>query len=334
MAKTYEDIGKDAIEFITKGFPNAGTFKVTAETKTPNGVSVRSAGTRSFDFKDNNTVDEKISAEVEPKLKVDDIEISGKISTAGEYEAGVTYENVFTKGAKATLTATQSDRDGNAIKGSAAFKNEDFSVKAALKHPFKQPTHVNWSGEATYRHEKVFAGVSATFDQAVKGKETPEKDQPKDKLNYNLKGGYVAHDQQFVISVENQPNKDKKTIAVSPILSIFSVNYLYVLSAALKFGFGASVEKKNLQGPAVHTSTEYKVDKDTVVKGKLSFVNSAAAEDRDIRLAVAVKQNVTERVNVTVGADINARALLQTPRGPANLGSTKPHSFGFEVKFQ
>ena len=334
MAKTYEDIGKDATEFITKGFPNAGTFKVTAETKTPNGVSVRSAGTRSFDFKDNNTVEEKISAEVEPKLKSDDIEVSGKISTAGEYEAGVTYENLFTKGAKASLTAAQSDKDGNSLKGSASFKNDDFAVKAGLKYPFKQPTHVNWSGEATYRHDKLYAGVSATFDQAVKGKETAEKDQPKDKFNYNLKGGYVANDQQFVVSVENQPNKDKKTVAVAPVLSFFSVGYLYVLSSALKFGFGASVEKKNIKGPEVHTSTEYKVDKDTVVKGKLSFVNAAAPEDRDIRAAVAVKQNVTERVNVTLGADINARALLQTPRGPANLGSTKPHSFGFEVKFQ
>jgi len=333
MAKTYEDIGKDASEFITKGFPNAGTFKAIAEIKTPNGVTVKSTGTRSFDFKDN-TVEEKVSAEVEPKIKCDDVEVSGKISTAGEYEGGVTYENLFTKGAKASVTAAQSEKDGNSIKGSASFKNDDFSVKAGIKYPFKQPTHANWTGEVTYRHDKMFGGVSLAYDQAIRGKETPEKDQPVDKFNYCLKGGYIASDQQFIVAVENTQNKDKKTIAVSPVLSIFSVNYLYVLSSALKFGFGAAVEKKNLKGPEIHTSTEYKVDKDTVVKGKLSFVSAAAPEDRDVRVAVAVKQNVTERVNVTVGADINARALLQTPRGPANLGSTKPHSFGFEVKFQ
>jgi hypothetical protein len=327
MAKTYEDIGKDATEFITKGFPNAGTFKVIAETKAPNGVSVKATGTRSFDFKDANTVEEKVSAEVEPKLKCDDIEVSGKLSTLGEYEAGVTFDNLFTKGAKASVTAAQSDKDGNSLKGSASFKNDDVAVKVGVKYPFK-PSHVNYSGELTYHNDKIHAGVSATYDRAA------NQDQDKDKFNYNIKAGYIAQDQQFVVSVENQPNKDKKTTAVSPVLSIFSVNYLYSLSSALKFGFGAAVEKKNLRGPEIHTSTEYKVDKDTVIKSKLSFVNSSAAEDRDVRLAVAVKQNVSERVNVTVGADINARALLQTPRGPANLGATKPHSFGFEVKFQ
>jgi hypothetical protein len=248
MAKTYEDIGKDASEFITKGFPNAGTFKVIAETKSTNGVSVKSTGTRSFDFKDANTVEEKVSAEVEPKLKCDDIEVSGKLSTLGvygEYEAGVTFENLFTKGAKATLTAAQSEKDGNSLKGSAAFKNDDFAVKAGLKYPFKQPTHVNWSGELTYRaSDKVYAGVSATFDQAIRGKETPEKDQPKDKFNYNFKGGYITNDQQFVASIENQQNKDKKTAIISSVLSFFSVNYLYSLSSALKFGFGASLRRE------------------------------------------------------------------------------------------
>jgi hypothetical protein len=174
MAKTYEDIGKDASEFITKGFPNAGTFKAIAEIKTPNGVTVKSTGTRSFDFKDN-TVEEKVSAEVEPKIKCDDVEVSGKISTAGEYEGGVTYENLFTKGAKASVTAAQSEKDGNSIKGSASFKNDDFSVKAGIKYPFKQPTHANWTGEVTYRHEKMFGGVALAYDQAMRGKETPEK---------------------------------------------------------------------------------------------------------------------------------------------------------------
>jgi len=99
MAKTFEDIGKDANEFITKGFPNSGTFKVIAETKAPNGVTVKTTGTRSFDFKDKDTVEEKLSAEVEPKFKSGEIEVSSKLTTGGEFEAGVTIENIGTKGA-------------------------------------------------------------------------------------------------------------------------------------------------------------------------------------------------------------------------------------------
>jgi len=68
------------------------------------------------------------------------------------------------------------------------------------------------------------------------------------------------------------------------------------------------------------------------VKGKLSVIQAAKPEDKEFRVAVAAKQNVTERVTVTVGADINARAVLGAPgKGPAG---GKPHSFGFEVKFQ
>jgi len=107
---------------------------------------------------------------------------------------------------------------------------------------------------------------------------------------------------------------------------------LYTLSSALKFAFSASVERNNLKGTEVSAGGEYKVDKDTVCKGKFTVVQAPNPDDREFRLGLAVKQNVTERVNVTVGADINARALLGAP-GKVSLGSTKPHSFGFEVKF-
>jgi len=179
----------------------------------------------------------------------------------------------------------------------------------------------------------LYSGLQVSYDKAIVPKDVPENDAPKDKLLYNLKGGYLADDQQLIVSVENQLNKDKNTVATAPILNIFSLNYLYTISNALKFGFGASVEKQNVKGPELHTSTEYKVDKDTFVKTKVSLINSAVADDRDFRVAIGVKQNVTERVNVTVGADINARAVLATP-GKSTLGTTKPHSFGFEVKFQ
>jgi len=184
------------------------------------------------------------------------------------------------------------------------------------------------SGEATYCHENLHAGVQVLYDRAIV---KSEKGQP-DKLLYNLKGGYIAKDQQLAASVEQEPNKDNKSSVNIPVLNIFSLQYLYTLTDTLKFGFGASVEKHSARGPEIHTATEYKVDKDTVIKSKFSFVNSSVADDRDFRVAVGLKQNVTERVNVTVGADLNARAILGT--GKSTLGTTKPHSFGFDVKFQ
>jgi len=217
------------------------------------------------------------------------------------------------------------------LRGNVSFKNDQFSTKGGVKFPFKAPAHSNWNGEVAYRHENIFAGAEVKFDKAIRGaEETAEKDQPKDRLLYNLKGGYQAADQQFTITIENQLNKDKKTSGAVPILNIFGVNYLYALTSALKFGFGAAVERHNAKGTEVHAATEYKADKDSIFKSKFSLVNAPAADDREFRLAFALKQNVSDHVNVTVGADVNARALL----GKANLGSTKPHSYGFEVKFQ
>jgi hypothetical protein len=334
MAKTFEDIGKDAVEFITRGFPNSGTFKVIAETKTPNGVSVKATGTRSFDFKDKDTIEEKLSGEVEPKYRFDDIEVSSKLSTVGEFETGVSFENVATKGAKVSFAGVQSDKDGNALKGSAAYKNDQVSVKAGVKFPFKVATHSNWNGELTYRHDRLYAGAELKYDLAIRGgPEVLEKDQPKDRSLWNLRGGYIAADQQFVLSVENQFNKDKKTTAQVPVLNLLNINYLYAITAALRFGFGASVERHNAKGTEFHAATEYKADTDSVFMGKVSVVNAPVPDDREFRLALALKQNLSERVNVTVGADINARALLGTP-GKATLGTTKPHSYGFELKFQ
>jgi len=296
-------------------------------------VSVKSTGTRSFDYKDKDTIDEKLSAEIEPKFKTGDIEVSSKLSTVGEFEGGVTFENVGTKGAKVSVTAAQSDKDGNSLKATAAYKNDQVSIKAGGKFPFKVLTHSNWNGEITYRHEDLFVGAEVKLDKAIRGgEETPEKDQPKDRILYNVKGGYHSGDHQFTIAVENQLNKDKKTSTQVPILNLFNVNYLYLISSALKFGFGASVERHSAKGTEIHASTEYKADKDSVFKFKSSFVNSAIADDREFRLGFALKQNVSEHVNVTVGADVNARALLGT--GKSTLGSTKPHSYGFEVKFQ
>jgi len=140
---------------------------------------------------------------------------------------------------------------------------------------------------------------------------------------------------QGIISAESQINRDKNTVAKTPIFHLFNFNFLYTVSSAIRVAFGATVERNNAKGVELSAAGEYKVDKDTVLKGKFSVVNADKADDREFRLGFAGKQNLSERVNVTVGADINARALLGTSGAPAGFpGTTKPHSFGFEVKFQ
>jgi len=235
-----------------------------------------------------------------------------------------------------SFTGFQSDKDGAAVKGSVAYKNSQVSVKAGAKFPFKQNAHVNCNGELTIRHDDIHVGVDVRYDKAVvaavpEGGEKP-KDVPQDRMLPNVKLAYLTEPLQVVASVEDQLNRDKATSAKTPVFHLFNLNFLYTFSSAIKLGFGASVERSNAKGVEIAAGSEYKVDKDTVLKGKFSVVNAPAPEEREFRLGVAMKQNVTERVNVTVGADLNARALLAP--GSAAPGTTKPHSFGFEVKFQ
>jgi hypothetical protein len=329
MAKAFEDIGKESVEFITKGYPNSGTFKVACETKTPNGVGLKATATRSFDSKG-----EKIGAELEPKFdwQQHNIELSGKLATGGDFEGGVTFNDIATKGAKVSFTGFQSDGSGSAAKAVASYKNEQATAKAGVKFPFRDNTHVNWNGEVTVRHENIHAGADVRFDQAVPAA-NPEGEQPKDRFLYNFKAAYVTSEFQAMAHAEDQVNKEKTTLSKYPVYHLLNFNFLYAVTSAIKFGFGASVERNNARGVELSAGGEYKVDKDTVVKGKFSVVQAAKPDDREFRIGLAAKQNLSERVNVTVGADVNARALLGAPGG-ASLGATKPHSFGFEVKFQ
>jgi len=331
MAKSYEDIAKESSEFITKGFPNSGVFKLSTESKTPNGVTIKASATRSFDFKDKDVVEEKLSAEIEPKIefKEEGIEVNGKLTTGGEFEGGVSFVDIGTHGTKVSFSGIQSDKDGSAVKGSVAYKHPQVTVKVGAKVPLKQNTHVNYNAEATFKHENFHVGADVRFDQAVRG-EAVEVHQLHDRALYNVRGGYLSDSQHFVLSVENQLHRDKKTI-----LNLFAVNYLYFVSYLVRFGFAASVERNNLRGTEVAVGGEYKVDKDTTLRGKFTVVQAIKEEDREFRVGLAAKQNLSDRVNVTVGADINARALLGAPNHhKLNLGTTKPHSFGFEVKFQ
>jgi len=300
-------------------------------------VSLKANAARSLEHK-KGAYTEKLTSEFEPKWewKEHNAEFSGKASVAGDFEGGISLSDVATAGTKVSVTGYQSDKDGMAVKGQLAFKNSQFSAKGGAKFPFKPNSHMNCNGELTFRHDNIHAGADIRYDKAIVAVPAEGAEKPKplaDRLLYNVKLGYLTDQLQVVAFVEDQMNKEPN--AATPIFHTFNMNFLYTLTSAIKLGFGFSVERNNEKPVEISAAGEYKVDKDTSLKGKFSVVNAKVADDREFRLGLALKQNVTERVNVTVGADLNTRAILGTPGNPASApGSTKPHSFGFEVKFQ
>jgi len=335
MAKPYEDIGKDGSELISKGFPNSGNFKLTSETNTPNGVTVTSTASRIFETKDDKR-EEKISGTVEPKFEwaEHNAEITSKLSTVGEFELGTSVKDLGTKGTKFGFTGIQSDKDGIALKVNGAFKNDNVSIKAGVKYPFKVKSHVNYNGELTFRYpDYLYWGADVRYNSAIPGPSTLSvSEQPVDQHFWNAKVGFISEDHQINIALEQSENKDKKTQKANPVLQTLNLGFFQTINESLKLAFGFTAERANVKGIEFATAGEYKVDKSTSLKSKFSVVGAKDEADKEFRLGLAVKQLVAEHATVTVGADINARALLGGPQ--AEVGSSKPHSFGFEIKFQ
>jgi len=309
---------------LNKGFPAHGTFKISAETKTPNGIALTTTATRSVDEKG-----EKISATLEPKYewKQQNIEFTGKLAAEGLYEAGLSVKDLGTAGTKVTITGIESDKDGIAAKLGLAYKSENLGVKAGVKYPFHVNSFANLNAEAVFRYpENVFWGVDIRYDVPVRDPDT-KSELKKTTHFWNAKASYVAELFQATVHLENVSNRGK-TADDHPTLSLLHLSLLQHVNLSTKFAAGLSVEQKNLQGAGIALATEHKVDKDTVLKGKLAVTWADAPNDREFRVALGAKQQVSEHAAITLGADINTRAIL----GSAT-GSTKPHSFGFEIKW-
>jgi len=295
---------------------------------------VTSTGSRSFEIKDGAS-EEKLSGTVEPKFdwKAHNTELTGKLSTLGEFEGGFSIKDLATKGTKFGVNFLRSDKDGNALKSSIAWKNDLVSVKAGVKYPFKTKTYINWNGEAVVRYpESLYWGVDLRFDSAIREPDlnTPESEQPKNQLFWNAKGSYVSGNNQVTLGFENVANKDKKTNKANPSLSSVTIGFYRVINDSFKLALGVNHEVKQLKGTEVTLGGEYKLDKDSLLKSKIGFVDAKDNADREIRLGLGLKQNLSENCTATLGADVNVRAVFARP--DTKLGSTKPTPCGIEIK--
>jgi len=306
MAATfYDDLGKNADDLINKGFPAEGSFKVSTETKTSNGVSLVTTGRRFF--KNGN---ENVEALFEPKFNwtEQNVEVTGKLSTGSEYETGVSVKDVGAKGSKLSLTANQ-NKAGVSAKTGVDFKNESIAFKSAVTVPDDfagKPIGVEASAVAAYENVNVGSKVNVATAHTQGDKETALS------FFWNLKAGYLQPLWQAVAWFNNA-NKS----------NVVGASFYQEVTPAVKLGTSFSVDRLAANpSPAANVTGEYKYASDTVLKSKLG-VNAA----KDLRAGLALQQNWTTSSTVTVAADLNALQLLGTNKGDA-------HSFGVEIKLK
>jgi len=306
MANFYDDLTKSADDLIGKGFPAEGSFKLSTETKTDNGVTLTTTGRRFF-----KGTDEFVEALFEPKFTwaAQNVEFTGKFSTLAEYETGVSVKDLAGKGSKFSVTGNQGAK-GWSVKPGGEFKNENVATKLAVTVPddrVGKPVNVEASAVASYEKTYNLGGKVSYNTGFTKGSAAVEPT-----LSWGVRAAYVAPLWSDVIGVSQSAGSQVATGA-----------YYQKVTDATTLAATMSVDRlAAAPAPAASVAGEYKYAPDTTLKGK--FAVTAA---KDFRLGFALAQNWTTASTVTIGADVNALNLLGSQKGAA-------HSFGVEVKLK
>jgi hypothetical protein len=303
MAKFYDDIGQDSNDLLTKGYPVNGSLKVSAETKTADGVSLIATIRR---FVKDKAVAVELGLEPKYEWAARNVELSGNVNTSAEYSGTATLKDVGTKGTKIGVTAS-SNAKGVSYKATTSLKNDNAAVKAAGTFALGDKPIV-LEGSVVYAYEKrFFGGLSGNFTTSSGDK------------NAVVLGGAKVGVEQGDIQAHLSGNLTEKNLLIG-------VGWFQKISSALKIGANAIVDAKQVAGPAATLGSEYKFDDLTALKNKVGVqYHSDGSKPWEARLGVGLKHALSSNLTSTIAADVNVRQLLGT-----NAGAD--HSFGLEVK--
>jgi len=304
MAKFFDDIGKDSNDLLNKGFPSLGTYRVIAETKTDNGVSLTATGRRFV--KDKVT---SVDATFEPKVnwKARNVELSGSLNTSAEYTGTVTLKDLGAKGTELALSA--SSKGGEiTTKDTVSYKDDNVATKTTATYSFKdKPIVVDASAVGAYE-KRFFGGGNVNYTFAGSSKAL---------LLWGVKAGVDQNDTQAHLFANST---EKNNLFVGAGL-------LHKISSALKLAANLTADAKNIVGPSATLGVENKFDDLTTLKTKVNVqTHTDGSKPTEARLGLGLKQSLNSNFSATVGLDVNVRQLLGT-----NAGAD--HSFGLDLKF-
>jgi len=263
---------------------------------------------------------EKLEFTIEPKFewKEHNLEFSGKLSPAssGAFESGLVFKDLFTPGIKVGVTGVH-DKDGLSGKLSLSHKTDLLAVKGSAQYPFEDNKPIKLAGSAVVNvvpHTYVGGEVKYELAYMDKSKNVPAQ------LGYQMLLAHVAGSTQLqVFSRHDIPKKPGK------FSNIVGFGLFQQISDVLKFGFNASLCRKNSQGPAATIVSDYQYTSSTAYRSKLTVKSGIADEPTELRLGLGLTHKLSPSVTVTGGLDVNLRKALGTNEG-------QDHSFGLELK--
>jgi len=309
MAKHFGDIRKDPTDLLNNEFPADGTVKVNVQSKTADGLTLKTTLNRGFK-RDKTGLKESISAAFEPKFewKKHNVEFNGKFSTQNEFSGGLNAKDVGTKGSKLDLTYSQTERDGPNAQLATSFKNDAFAGKVGLTYPIpsgkkdSKPLKIN--GELVFQIYKLLVGGNISFDID-------------EKVYY--KGEAQVNYTNSSYQVTARGTREQKTDQV-----LWGFSFFKNISPSTKLAVDFETDPGFLR-PTSSVAGEIQLDDATTAKGKLTVKLTEPSKQAEYRAGLGVKQKISPHFTAILGSDLNLRNLFGDAIGD-------PHSFGVEIK--
>jgi hypothetical protein len=317
MSKTtsYADLGKVPSDLIGKGFPAPSTFKVNHDATVPFGVNFKSA----FTTKTDGSV--KLVVEEDYKLTVSDVPvgIKGKWTSEEELEASVAVSNLITSGTEVKPWYKKGKNDEKVLETtggvSVSYVNDKVNVVVKTDTLADYSRHKLDVAAVVQAPQNLYWGVNATYTHnALKKGEKPAEG---DKVSPWLVQGrlhYVQPESSLTVAYEVDPqSKDK------PKVPQLSLSWFQTVNPSLSVATSFVIPPGNKK-PKCIVASDHKWDAQTSVKSKVTVGD-------DNRVAIALKQNLSQFAVATIGADLNANKLVGSSSGT-------DHSFGFELQLK
>jgi len=298
-------IGKESKDLLTKDFPADGTFKVSSQSKTNNGLNIKATLNRILK-RDKSGIKEVVTAVVEPKFeyKERNIEFSGKLSTSNDFSGGVIIKEIVPK-TEIEFKGSQSGKEGVSASLSASYKTKNFSGLLNLSHNLyqkKSPTKLN--GELFVEYPtNLFLGTNFTV---------------------NLE----QENTQLVSEAALGYNRDNFRVAARGIHSFQKeeTNYGFSFHHTLNDSTNWALDFDVAPTPSCTVGAAHKIDNSTTLKGKWNVKLIDPSQQPEMRVGMSVVQKLTPNVSATFGTDLNLRALI----GYESI--SEPHSFGLDLR--
>jgi len=310
MAKVFKDLGKDAKDVLSQDFHSGNNLTIIAQPICPNGITIKTTLKRLFK-KDPKTKTTKEAVELlfEPKYewKAQNLEFSGKFSSARDFSGGFLTKDLVAKGSKFEFNLSRSDKDGPSAKMIPSFKNDSVSAQASIAYPLahKNNQPIKLISELVVHYPKtVLWGVNFLIDL--------EPGQAKVKTEGSLVSN-PSHDSQVAGRVAYVHNEEAL---------VWGLSFFHKLSDTSKWAVDYELDAS--KGPSVQVGGEHKYGTNTVKgRAQIKVTETGAPE---YRIALSGKQHVSKYFTLTLSADFNVRQFLGESIGDH-------HSFGAELKF-